>query len=136
MITKTSSARDIEARAADYMTASGADEKLAAFMAAVAPLAVRTYRHGSDADQWRGKPGAGREMRPAWSALIPRPNRAGKLALPTAAKDKAFRVVADLVIKALENKGRDKSDDGALEFEGHIVGAVAGFFAARAATPG
>ena len=120
-----------EAVALDILTMKGAQLRHAGFCAAVLPLALHAYKHGSDKEQWSGKGSPSRPLRGAWAhEFTPAAN--GRL--PSDAAARAFRAVAQALTVELDNKKRDTSDDACALLADTLETIVAGIIApARAA---
>ena len=126
----TSTTRN-ESAALDILTMKGAQLRHAGFCAAVLPLALHAYKHGSDREQWNGKGSAARPLRGAWSHVFT-PAANGRL--PADAAARAFRAVAQALTAELENKKRDTTEEGCDLFLAALETIVAGIIApARAA---
>ena len=120
-----------EAAALDVLTMKGAQLRHAGFCAAVLPLALHAYKHGSDKEQWSGKGSPARPLRGAWAHVFT-PATNGRL--PADAAARAFRAVAQALMAELENKKRDTSDDACALLADTLETIVAGIIApARAA---
>jgi hypothetical protein len=120
-----------EAAALDILTLKGAELRHAGFCAAVLPLAVRTYKHGSDREQWSGKGSAARPLRGPWAVAFAlndkgRPN--------STAAARAFRAVADMLTAEFSTK-RDTSDEGVELFLAAAETLVAGILAPARTAP-
>lgn len=98
----------IESLASEVITAKGTQLRHAGFWAAVSPLAERSYRHGSDREQWTGKGSTARPLRSCWQAAFTPVN--GKL--PSTAGARAFRALAAFVAEEQNKKRRDTSPEG------------------------
>lgn len=121
----------IEQVAVELFSAKGAQVKVAAFIATVGALAVKSYTHSIDKEQWQGKGSAARPLRGPWLAAFT-PGANGKL--PSTAVARAFREVAAIVVSALDDKARDKTDVGQDIFEGMVYDIAANRLA-PASTP-
>lgn len=120
-----------EAAALDVLTMKGAQLRHAGFCAAVLPLALHAYKHGSDKEQWSGKGSPARPLRGAWAHVFT-PATNGRL--PADAAARAFRAVAQALMAELENKKRDTSEDACALLADTLETIVAGIIApARAA---
>ena len=120
-----------ESAALDILTMKGAQLRHAGFCAAVLPLALHAYKHGSDKEQWSGKGSPARPLRGAWAHVFT-PNAKGRL--PSDAAARAFRAVAQALTVELDNKKRDTSPEGVDLFADTLETIVAGIIApARAA---
>ena len=132
MTSTTTTARN-ESAALDVLTMKGAQLRHAGFCAAVLPLALHAYKHGSDKEQWNGKGSPARPLRGAWAHVFT-PAANGRL--PADAAARAFRAVAQALTSELENKKRDTTKDGVDLFADTLETIVAGIIApARAAAP-
>ena len=80
-----------EGAALDVLTMKGAQLRHAGFCAAVLPLALHSYKHGSDKEQWSSKGSLARPLRGAWAHVFT-PAANGRL--PADAAARAFRAVA------------------------------------------
>lgn len=128
----TATARS-ESAALDIVTMKGAQLRHAGFCAAVLPLALHAYKHGSDKEQWSGKGSPARPLRGAWAHVFT-PASNGRL--PADAAARAFRAVAQALTSELENKKRDTTDEGCELFLAALETIVAGIIApAREAKP-
>ena len=122
-----------ESAALDILTMKGAQLRHAGFCAAVLPLALHAYKHGSDKEQWSGKGSPARPLRGAWAHVFT-PNAKGRL--PSDAAARAFRAVAQALTAELENKKRDTSEEACALLADTLETIVAGIIApARAAAP-
>ena len=120
-----------ESAALDVLTMKGAQLRHAGFCAAVLPLALHAYKHGSDKEQWSGKGSPARPLRGAWAHVFT-PATNGRL--PADAAARAFRAVAQALMAELENKKRDTSEDACALLADTLETIVAGIIApARAA---
>ena len=115
-----------EAAALDILTMKGAQLRHAGFCAAVLPLALHAYKHGSDKEQWSGKGSPARPLRGAWAHVFT-PATNGRL--PADAAARAFRAVAQALSAELENKKRDTSDDACALLADTLETIVAGIIA-------
>ena len=115
-----------EAAALDVLTMKGAQLRHAGFCAAVLPLALHAYKHGSDKEQWSGKGSPARPLRGAWAHVFT-PATNGRL--PADAAARAFRAVAQALSAELENKKRDTSDDACALLADTMETIVAGIIA-------
>ena len=115
-----------EAAALDVLTMKGAQLRHAGFCAAVLPLALHAYKHGSDKEQWSGKGSPARPLRGAWAHVFT-PATSGRL--PADAAARAFRAVAQALMAELENKKRDTSDDACALLADTLETIVAGIIA-------
>ena len=126
----TATARN-ESAALDILTMKGAQLRHAGFCAAVLPLALHAYKHGSDKEQWSGKGSPARPLRGAWAHVFT-PATNGRL--PSDAAARAFRAVAQALTAELENKKRDTSEEACALLADTLETIVAGIIApARAA---
>ena len=122
-----------ESAALDVLTMKGAQLRHAGFCAAVLPLALHAYKHGSDKEQWNGKGSAARPLRGAWAHVFT-PAANGRQ--PSDAAARAFRAVAQALTAELENKKRDTTEEGCDLFLAALETIVAGIIApTRAAAP-
>lgn len=120
-----------EAAALDILTMKGAQLRHAGFCAAVLPLALHAYKHGSDKEQWNGKGSPARPLRGAWAHVF---TQAANGRLPSDAAARAFRAVAQALSAELENKKRDTSEEACALLADTLETIVAGIIApARAA---
>lgn len=115
-----------EGAALDILTMKGAQLRHAGFCAAVLPLALHAYKHGSDKEQWSGKGSPARPLRGAWAHVFT-PATNGRL--PSDAAARAFRAVAQALSAELENKKRDTSDDACALLADTLETIVAGIIA-------
>ena len=115
-----------EAAALDVLTMKGAQLRHAGFCAAVLPLALHAYKHGSDKEQWSGKGSPARPLRGAWAHVFT-PATNGRL--PSDAAARAFRAVAQALTAELENKKRDTSEDACALLADTLETIVAGIIA-------
>ena len=115
-----------ESAALDILTMKGAQLRHAGFCAAVLPLALHAYKHGSDKEQWNGKGSPARPLRGAWAHVFT-PATNGRL--PSDAAARAFRAVAQALTAELENKKRDTSEDACALLADTLETIVAGIIA-------
>lgn len=127
----TTAARN-EGAALDVLTMKGAQLRHAGFCAAVLPLALHAYKHGSDKEQWSGKGTLARPLRGAWAHVFT-PAANGRL--PADAAARAFRAVAAALTVELDNKKRDTSDDACALLADTLETIVAGIIAPARAAP-
>lgn len=129
-----------EDRALSVITSGSATELQAqAVFMAVQPLAKRAYLAGNDREQWANKPTEKRPLRQFWATLYAAKgfNKDGSPKWVDNKKPvKAMRAAASAILATMDDKTRDKSDEGLETFMLTIETIIISVFApARAEKP-
>ena len=128
-----------EARALAVITACGASELQAqAVFLAIQPLAKRAYLAGNDREQWANKPTDKRPLRPFWATLYAAKgfNKDGSPKWVDNKKPvKAMRAAAATILATMDDKTRDKTDDGLEIFMLSLETIITGIIAPAAKAP-
>ena len=132
-MTKNAATATAESRALAVITASGSAElQSQAIFLAIEPLARRAYMAGNDREQWENKPTEKRPIRPFWATLYAAKG-VKKDGTPKWVDNRkhlrAMRAAASAVLAAMNDKARDKTDEGLELFMLSLETIIAGIIA-------